>query len=119
MSWDSRLIRIALIAGLSVAIVYVAQPMLTLIADDFSITPATASIASSLSLVGYAVGVLTLIALSDRLQARNQVVEPILGQVRAAQGVDLRHELLPGQGFHGVGPPRRVARHGVVTAPPL
>ena len=73
MSWRSRLIQISLASSLSVGVIYLVQPLLKLIADDFGISTTVATIVASMFLVGYAVGVLTLIALSDRIQPRTQV----------------------------------------------
>lgn len=73
MSWSLRLALISVVAGLSVGVVYVFQPLVTLIAEDFSVSATTANLVATIVLVGYAVGVLALIALSDRIQARVQV----------------------------------------------
>ena len=73
MSWRSRLILVSLVSGVSVGIVYLVQPLLPLIARDFSVGTTVATVAATMFLVGYAVGVLSLIALSDRIQARTQV----------------------------------------------
>ncbi|CAN5371902.1 MFS transporter [soil metagenome] len=73
MSPSIRLALVSVVAGLSVGVVYVFQPLVTLIAVEFELTPTAANLVATIVLVGYAVGVLALIALSDRVQARAQV----------------------------------------------
>jgi predicted MFS family arabinose efflux permease len=68
-----RLALVSVVASLSVGVVYVFQPLVTLIAAEFSVTPTAANSVATTVLVGYAIGVLVLIALSDRVQARAQV----------------------------------------------
>ncbi|MED7953853.1 MFS transporter [Streptomyces sp. BE303] len=60
--------------GLAVANVYYSQPLLDLIADDLGIGRSTIGLVGTLTQVGYAVGLLLLVPLGDRLAPRPLIV---------------------------------------------
>ncbi|MFI9081506.1 MFS transporter [Streptomyces sioyaensis] len=63
----------ALACGISVSTVYLPQPLLRLISDDFHISGGTAGIFATSVQVGYALGILLLVPLGDRLPPRRLV----------------------------------------------
>ncbi|MFD7587619.1 MFS transporter [Kitasatospora sp. NPDC059811] len=56
--------------GLAVANVYYSQPLLDLIAADYGIDPATIGLVGTLTQTGYALGLLLLVPLGDRVNRR-------------------------------------------------
>ncbi|MFJ2809240.1 MFS transporter [Kitasatospora sp. NPDC087271] len=56
--------------GLAVANVYYSQPLLDLIAADYDIDPATIGLVGTLTQTGYALGLLLLVPLGDRVNRR-------------------------------------------------
>ncbi|WP_414637281.1 MFS transporter [Azospirillum sp.] len=76
---DSGLSRIrtlifAVAAGLSVANIYYAQPLLDAIARDFGILPAAIGLVVTLTQVGYALGLIFIVPLGDILDRRRLVI---------------------------------------------
>jgi len=61
-------------AGLSVANIYFAQPLLDAMARDFSISPASIGIVVTLTQIGYAAGLVLIVPLGDRLDRRRLIV---------------------------------------------
>ncbi|HEX2840750.1 MFS transporter [Hyphomicrobium sp.] len=61
-------------AGLSVANVYYAQPLLDAIAGDFGIAPAAIGLVVTLTQIGYALGLFFIVPLGDLLDRRRLVV---------------------------------------------
>lgn len=64
----------AIAAGLSVANIYYAQPLLDAIAKDFGISPAAIGLVVTLTQVGYALGLIFIVPLGDLLDRRRIVI---------------------------------------------
>lgn len=64
----------AIAAGLSVANIYYAQPLLDLMAQDFGITPSAVGLVVTLTQVGYALGLIFVVPLGDLIDRRRLVV---------------------------------------------
>ncbi|MBP2307774.1 MFS transporter [Azospirillum melinis] len=64
----------AIAAGISVANVYFAQPLLDAIARDFGISPAAIGLVVTLTQVGYALGLIFIVPLGDILDSRRLVI---------------------------------------------
>jgi predicted MFS family arabinose efflux permease len=71
--WGRRVAALSVIAATGVAIVYVPQPIQTLVAESFAITGIASSAATIAVQAGYALGVVVLVSLGDRYSARRQV----------------------------------------------
>ncbi len=71
--WGRRVASMAVIAATGVAIIYVPQPIQTLVAGEFGVTGVAASAATIAVQAGYALGIVVLVSLGDRLSARRQV----------------------------------------------
>jgi predicted MFS family arabinose efflux permease len=78
MRWTVRLALITISASIPAATTYLPQPLLTLISDEFHVVDAQLGLAASAMPIGFAVGVIVLIPLSDRVQPRT------LSQIQAA-----------------------------------
>jgi predicted MFS family arabinose efflux permease len=61
---------LAAAAGITVANVYLCQPLLAAIAHDFSLTPDRAGWVASASQAGYAIGILLIVPLADHAAAK-------------------------------------------------
>lgn len=66
---------LAVAAGLSVANIYYAQPLLDAIARDFGISPAAIGLVVTLTQVGYALGLIFIVPLGDILDHRRLVID--------------------------------------------
>jgi predicted MFS family arabinose efflux permease len=77
-SWGARVAAMAVIAAAGVAIVYVPQPIQTLVAEDFGVRGPAAAAATIAVQAGYALGIVLLVSLGDRLSARRQVTAQIV-----------------------------------------
>jgi predicted MFS family arabinose efflux permease len=64
----------AVAAGLSVANIYYAQPLLDAMADDFGIPPAAIGLVVTLTQIGYALGLIFIVPLGDLLDRRRLIV---------------------------------------------
>lgn len=64
----------AVAAGLSVANIYYAQPLLDSMAQDFGISPAAIGLVVTLTQVGYALGLIFIVPLGDLVDRRHLVV---------------------------------------------
>ncbi|RWX81415.1 MFS transporter [Neorhizobium lilium] len=64
----------AVAAGLSVANVYYAQPLLDSIARDFGISPSAIGLVVTLTQVGYALGLIFIVPLGDMVDRRRLIV---------------------------------------------
>ena len=83
------------LAAVGVAVIYVPQPIQTLVAHEFRV-PVEASGAASVAVqAGYAVGVVLLVSLGDRIAARRQVTLQLIATGAAL----LAAALSPGFGF--------------------
>jgi predicted MFS family arabinose efflux permease len=72
----------AVAAGLSVANIYYAQPLLDAMADDFGIPPAAIGLVVTLTQIGYALGLIFIVPLGDLLDRRRLIV--VQGIISAA-----------------------------------
>ena len=68
------LLVLAIAAGLSVANIYYAQPLLDAMARDFGIAPASIGLVITLTQVGYALGLIFILPLGDLFDPRGLVV---------------------------------------------
>jgi len=64
----------ALACGLSVANIYVAQPLLDAMAREFSISPAAVGMVVTVTQIGYALGLIFIVPLGDLLDPRRLIV---------------------------------------------
>jgi predicted MFS family arabinose efflux permease len=70
----TRVTLFAVAAGLAVANIYSAQPLLETIARSFAISPASAGIVLTVTQIGYGLGLLALVPLGDVLDRRRLIV---------------------------------------------
>jgi predicted MFS family arabinose efflux permease len=70
----SLILLLATGAGLSVAALYYAQPMLALLAAEFKATPAAIGLVPTLTMLGYALGIGLLAPLGDRYDRRSIIL---------------------------------------------
>ncbi len=85
----------AVAAGLSVANVYYAQPLLGSIAQDFGISPSVVGLVVTLTQVGYALGLIFLVPLGDLVDRRRLIVGQCILLVLALVAVaTARHETI-------------------------
>ncbi len=76
---SKRLVLLMAIAcGAAVANIYYAQPLLSTIAHDFSVSDGTAGLLVTASQVGYAAGLVLLVPLGDLLERRKLIVRILL-----------------------------------------
>jgi len=71
--WAARIAGMAIIAAVGVSIIYVPQPIQTLAATELGVPLAESSSATVAVQAGYAIGVVFLVSLGDRLVPRQQV----------------------------------------------
>jgi predicted MFS family arabinose efflux permease len=77
---------LATVAGISVANLYYAQPLLHLIGDSLGVSPETAGLLVAGSQLGYAVGLLFLVPLGDLVERRGLISGTLLLTALAAAG---------------------------------
>jgi predicted MFS family arabinose efflux permease len=78
-AWTRTLFLFSLAAAVTVSTIYLPQPMLANLAADLGIEPTVASIVATAAQAGYALGILLLVPLADRVHPRRQVtVQSIL-----------------------------------------
>jgi predicted MFS family arabinose efflux permease len=70
--WKLRVAAMAAVSGVGVAVVYLPQPVQTLVADEFQIPFSQSAAPNVAILAGYALGLLLLAPLGDRVSARRQ-----------------------------------------------
>ncbi|MBO1418001.1 MFS transporter, partial [Streptomyces sp. FH025] len=75
--------------GLAVANVYYSQPLLDLIARDYGIAPATIGLVGTLTQTGYALGLLLIVPLGDRVNRRTLITAQLGLSVLALAAVAL------------------------------
>jgi len=68
-----RLLVLSVTCALTVSVTYIPQSLLTPIADDLGVSPGLASVLATVAQVGYALGILMLVPLAARIDARKQV----------------------------------------------
>lgn len=71
--WAAQVTAMAIISAVGVSVIYVPQPIQTLAAEELGVALGESSSASVAVQAGYAVGVLFLLALGDRVIPRRQV----------------------------------------------
>lgn len=77
-AWGRRVASMAVIAATGVAVIYIPQPIQTLVATEFSVDASAASAATVAVQAGYALGVVLLVSLGDRYSARRQVTAQLV-----------------------------------------
>lgn len=77
-AWSRRVASMAVIAATGVAVIYIPQPIQTLVAQEFAVEPGFAAAATIAVQAGYALGVLFLVSLGDRYSARRQVTAQLI-----------------------------------------
>lgn len=80
---------IAISAGLAVANIYYAQPLIEVIATELRLNAGLAGLIVALTQVGYGAGLLLVVPLSDRFENRKLVVAALSGVVIGLLGVAL------------------------------
>jgi predicted MFS family arabinose efflux permease len=85
---------IAISAGLAVANIYYAQPLIELIANELGLHAGLAGLIVALTQLGYGVGLLLVVPLSDRFENRKLVVAALVGVVIGLLGVALSNSAL-------------------------
>lgn len=96
--WGRRVGAMAVVAASGVAVIYIPQPIQTLVAQEFAI-PVDASAAATIAVqAGYALGIVFLVSLGDRFAARSQVSLQLVATSLALAGA----ALAPGYAFYTV-----------------
>jgi predicted MFS family arabinose efflux permease len=75
---SSLVLLMAIACGAAVANLYYAQPLLSTIASDFSVSDGTAGLLVTASQVGYAVGLVLIVPLGDLLERRRLITRILL-----------------------------------------
>ena len=90
--WTGRLVVLSVAAAVAVSVIYIPQSLLTDLASDLGVSPRRAGLVATAVQAGYALGIVLLVPLADRVQPRRQVtVQSLL--LAAALGASA---LLPG-----------------------
>lgn len=76
-------IAVAVCCGVTVANIYLALPLLTLIAESFGLTPGAAGAVATSGQIGYAAGLFFLVPLGDMIRRRRLVSVLVIGTVLA------------------------------------
>ena len=79
----------AVIAAGGVAVIYVPQPIQTLVAAEFGVPIDASAAATTAVQAGYAVGIVLLVSLGDRFAARSQVTVQLIATAAALTGAAL------------------------------
>lgn len=82
-AWSRRIAAIALIATSGVAVIYVPQPIQTLVAAEFEVSISDSAAANVAVQAGYAFGIVILVSLSDRFSPRSQVTIQLMATALA------------------------------------
>lgn len=83
IGWGARVSAMAVIAATGVAVIYIPQPIQTLVAAEFEISASASSAATIAVQAGYALGVVLLVSLGDRFSARRQVTVQLIATATA------------------------------------
>lgn len=90
--WTGRLVALSVAAAVAVSVIYIPQSLLTNLATDLGVPAGRAGLVATAVQAGYALGILLLVPLADRVHPRRQVtVQSLL--LAAALGLSA---LLPG-----------------------
>lgn len=87
--WGRRVSVMAVIAATGVAVIYIPQPIQTLVAAEFGVDGSAAAAAAISIQAGYALGVVLLVSLGDRYSARRQVTAQLIATAIALAGAAL------------------------------
>jgi len=102
--WTPRLAVLSVAAAIAVSVIYLPQSLLTDMADDLGVAPGTASLVATTVQAGYALGILLLVPLGDRVPARTQVtVQSLVLAVALAAAALLPEVISVAVGFLIVG----------------
>lgn len=82
-TWGRQVAAMASIAATGVAVIYIPQPIQTLVAADFAVPPSASSAALIAVQAGYALGIVLLVSLGDRVSARRQVTTQLVATAGA------------------------------------
>lgn len=94
----------AVAAGLSVANIYFAQPLLDSIAQDFGISPAVIGLVITLTQIGYGIGLIFIVPLGDIVDRRRLIVgQGILSAVALVFAATARTEAVLFTGMAAIG----------------
>ncbi|MCS5735149.1 MFS transporter [Herbiconiux daphne] len=72
-AWTRRLAVLAVVAAIAVSTIYLPQALLTDLAENLGVAPGAAGVVATTVQAGYALGILLLVPLGDRVQVRTQV----------------------------------------------
>ena len=72
-SWKRRLLVLSAGAAIAVSVIYLPQSLLTEVAAGLGVTPGRAGLVATAVQAGYALGILLLVPLADRVHPRRQV----------------------------------------------
>jgi predicted MFS family arabinose efflux permease len=97
--WAPRLLALAVGAAVAVSVIYLPQSLLTDVAADLGVSPDRASWVATAVQAGYALGILLLVPLADRVRPQRQVTVQSLLLAAALAG----SALLPGVGAVAAG----------------
>lgn len=87
--WGRRVSVMAVIAATGVAVIYIPQPIQTLVAAELGVDGSAAAAAAISIQAGYALGVVLLVSLGDRYSARRQVTAQLVATAIALAGAAL------------------------------
>ena len=79
----------AVIAASGVAVIYIPQPIQTLVAEEFGIPIDASAAATTAVQAGYAIGIVFLVSLGDRFASRSQVTVQLIATAAALLGAAL------------------------------
>lgn len=85
-SWPHQVAAMATMAATGVAVIYIPQPIQTLLADEFAVVGTGVGAGTIAVQAGYALGVILLVSLGDRFSARAQVSLQLLATSLALAG---------------------------------
>jgi len=71
--WTRRLLVLSITAAVAVSVIYLPQSLLTNLAANLGVPTSLASVVATTVQVGYALGILLLVPLADRVHPRRQV----------------------------------------------
>lgn len=77
-SWGRRVAGMSVIAATGVAVIYIPQPIQTLVSAEFGLSGLAGSAATIAVQAGYALGIFFLVSLGDRYSARRQVTTQLV-----------------------------------------
>lgn len=103
-SWTPRLLALAASAAVAVSVIYIPQSLLTDLATDLGVSPGSAGLVATAVQAGYALGILLLVPLADRVRPQRQVgVQSVLLAVALALSALLPSVAAVAVGFAVVG----------------